>query len=150
MPDTTPTPTEVRAEGPLAFETEQQHRVDLRLTDAPDLTFDTVTVTPIGVRITYLLTVHDEYETVRIDGRNRHGHLDYYTLSSQNRPAWLAALVEEHRPADRAAGVRAAAIREVADAVVAFTGSEHDANAKMLCRLAIRPAPTTTTTPEEH
>lgn len=79
--------------------TDTEHRTDLLLATAPEMTFDTVTVTPVGIRITYTLTQDDEIVTVRIDGRNKHGHLDYYRMDAQHAwPEWLTALVDEHRP----------------------------------------------------
>ncbi len=76
-----------------------EHRTDLRLTNAPQITFDTVTVTPVGIRINYLTLDDDEIVTVRIDGRNKHGHLDYYRMDAQHAwPQWLTALVDQHRP----------------------------------------------------
>lgn len=91
-----------------------EHQVDLRITSAPTMTIGPRTVTPVGVRIAY---EDSEVVVVRIDGRGPSGFVDYYPLNDPSDwPEWLAALVEEHQPVERAT-VRVAALREAADAV---------------------------------
>lgn len=91
-----------------------EHQVDLRITSAPTMTIGPRTVTPVGVRIAY---EDSEVVVVRIDGRGPSGFVDYYPLNDPSDwPEWLAALVEEHQPVERAT-VRVAALAEAADAL---------------------------------
>lgn len=128
-----------------------EHLVDLRVPSAPTMTIGPRTVTPVNVRIAY---EGDEVTMVRIDGRGPSGFVDYYPLNRPaDWPAWLAGLVEEHRPADRVA-VRAAALAEAADAVwenravsYALEIEGWEGAHALLRRLAAAPNPTTQESP---
>lgn len=82
--------------------TNDRRAIDLRVNGIPSIQLpDGTAVEPVGVRINYSRATYGDHVTIRVEGRDSRGWLDYYDIQSpETWPTWLTELVEKYRPTE--------------------------------------------------